>query len=519
MGLLSIQFYIFFLIVLTVYYLLPGKCQWMWLLAASLFYYFTNSNIQQLIVFACIIIINFIGSRFFSGGNNKRGFYVLLIFNIALLIFLKYPELIQSVSALILKPFSVSFSLSAYKSLTRLLCPMGISYFMLILIGYLTSVYWGLISPVGNPLKLTLFVSFFPMMTSGPIIGYNETGKYFFTPEKKHFSYEHLVKGALRVLWGIFKKLVISERLAIAVNTIYGYYETYTGLYVFLAAALFTLQLYTDFSGLMDIVLGLSETLGITLPENFRTPFYASTLAEFWRRWHITLGEWLRTYVFYPLQRSGPIRKLRKKLKTKLGKDFEKKYNIPVYISLLLTWVLIGFWHGGSLKYIFGVGIYMGVIIMLSDLLQPVFGRLVRFARINTECFSYRLFTRIRTFILFMVGNSFFRAERITDGFKMWKYAFSRFNPWILFDGSLYSLGLDRTEIMICFTGLLLLFIVSLYNHREELAGSGLSVRDLIFRQNLVFQLMVFAFLFAAILAWAHYGTEFEAQNFIYGAF
>ncbi len=522
MGLLSLQFYLIFAIILLVYYLLPGKFQWMWLFAGGIFLYSINSRPYQLITFVVIIIINFAGSMAFEDGKSAGIYKAVIITDIFMLVILKYNSSLFRVANMCLRPFGAAIPedvINNARSIIDSICPVGMSYFMLILIGYITSVHWGKMGALKNPLKMVLITSYFPLMTSGPIIECSETEGYLFNDEKKHFSSENLTKGLLRILWGVFKKLVISERLALIVNTIYDNYEAYTGLYIMLAAALFTIQLYTDFSGLMDIVLGISRVLGIPLPENFKTPFYASTLAEFWRRWHITLGTWLRNYVFYPLQRSKMISKLRKSCKKVLGRGYEKKYNIPMYVCLFITWFLIGFWHGGDFKYIFGVGIYMGVIIILSDILQPVFGKIIQITRINTECFSYRLFTRIRTFIIFTIGNSFFRASSAGDGFRMWYLAFSRFNPWILFNGALYNLGLDRREAGIVVLGLILLFIVSYFQHREEIRGSGQSAGDLIMRQNILFRLMVFSALFAMIIVWAHYGSTFNAQDFIYGGF
>ncbi len=329
---------------------------------------------------------------------------------------------------------------------------------------------------------------------------------------KHRFSYDRCVRGMERVLWGLFKKLVISERLSIVVGRIYDYYEAYNGLYIFAAAAMFAMQLYCDFSGLMDIVLGCSEVLGITLPENFDNPFLSLNLSEFWRRWHITLGGFLRDYVLYPLERSGLLKKMRKACKKHLGKGYEKKYNLPLYFSLLISWFLIGLWHGGGWNYIFGVGLYMWAVIVLGELLHPFFMWLVKILHINTECMTYRLFLRIRTYLFFMFGLSFFRAETLEDGFLMWKGAFATFNPWIFFDESFFKLGLDRREWGILAFGLLLLFLVSYLSGKKD-------VRTYIREQNFIARLLVFAGLFAMIVVFGCYGEAFSAADFIYGKF
>ncbi|MCR5107824.1 MAG: hypothetical protein K6B28_06640, partial [Lachnospiraceae bacterium] len=488
MSLLSFDFIIFFLIIMTVFFILPSKLQWVWLLICSCFFYYLNANILKFIIFLIIIFINYLGSFFIDkvSDNERTGRYIyraLTITDVICLLVFSYGEFVLDLINSILSLFGIPIPdhLISYINLVlNEISPPKISYFMLIILGYITEVYWGRTKAFKNPGKLILFSSYFPIITSGPIITISDVEATMFSEEKHHFSYERFIKGMMRILWGVFKKLVISERLAVFVNTVYSDYEVYPGLYIWIAFILFAFQLYTDFSGLMDIVLGSSEILGIILPENFNTPFYSTSLADFWRNWHITLGEWLRNYVFYSIQRTKPFMSLNKLCKKKLGKNYAKKYNFPLYLSLLITWFLIGLWHGGASNYIFGVGLYMGIIIILSGLLNPLFEKLTKVLRINTSCMSYRLFQRTRTFFIFIFGLSFFRAESLTEGFKMWSFAFTSFNPWILFDRSLFSLGLSREEFHIALFGLLLLFFVSYYQHREAERGTGATVRDLI---------------------------------------
>ncbi|MBQ7563117.1 MAG: MBOAT family protein [Lachnospiraceae bacterium] len=490
-----------------------------------------------MLIFLAILLVNYLSTVFVftvvdvssedSAGNHRflsetTAYRIALITDICCLVVFKYAGFFLRLFNGILKIFSTGMSDDRISSLVaplELLSPPRISYFILIIIGYITDVHWERIKPLKNPCRFALLASYFPLMTSGPIVEYDQVGTSLFNEEKNHFSYDRTIRGLMRILWGLFKKLVISERFAVIVNTIYSFYETYPGFYILVGASCFAIQLYTDFSGLMDIVLGISETLGIILPENFRTPFYSLSLAEFWRRWHITLGGWLKDYVFYAVQRTRLFTGLRKFCKKKLGRGYEKKYNIPQFLGLLISWFLIGLWHGGGLNYIFGVGLYMGIIIILSELFSPFLQKLVSWLHIRTDCFSYRLFQRIRTFFIFIFGLSFFRASSLTDGFKMWKSAFSLFNPWIFFDRSLYELGLTESEIFIALFSLLLLFIVSYFQHREETAESGLCVRDLIMKQNVVFRFLLFWCLSIATFLWGYYGTSFNAADFIYGRF
>ncbi|MBO4903853.1 MAG: MBOAT family protein, partial [Lachnospiraceae bacterium] len=498
--------------------LLPARIQWVWLLISSLVFYYTQMSYSMIGLgfFFGIILISWLGSQFMGEDSPKRKavYKAVLIFDVTALILFKYSKFLYLIILGAGNLFNADLTNSVCNNIvyfTSENCPERISYFALIIIAYITDVYWGKSKAPKNPGKTLLFASYFPLMTSGPIVTFEQMENSLWG-EKHRFSYDRCVRGMERVLWGLFKKMVISERLAVIVTRIYDHYEVYNGLYIFAAAAMFAMQLYTDFSGLMDIVLGCSEVLGITLPENFDTPFYSVNLSEFWRRWHITLGAFLRDYVLYPVQRSKGFKNMRKWCKSHLGKGYEKKFNLPLYLSLLISWFLIGLWHGGGWNYIFGVGLYMWLVIVLGEILSPVFAWLVRVLHINTECASYTLFLRIRTFCLFIFGLSFFRAETLADGFKMWKMAFFRFNPWIFFNESFFNMGLDRREWGILVFGLILLFIVSYISQKRD-------VRDFIKEQNFVVRLLMFAVLFTMIIVYGYYGTEFNAADFIYGKF
>lgn len=516
MTLISLNFFIFFLIIMLVYFILPGKIQWAWLLLASMYFYYTISEKSQFYIFIGIIILNWLFSLFLTEKTKyKRAIYItILITDIFILAIFKYSRFFLLIFESILYKINPNINMEIvekFVTVSENLSPLRISYFALIIIGYITDVYWEKFEPQKNPGKLLLFASYFPQMTSGPIVQY-EMMQDNLWGEKHRFSYERMISGLERVIWGIFKKLVISERCSLVVNTIYDHYQVYAGLYIPLAASLFALQLYTDFSGLMDIVLGFSEILGITLPENFDTPFYSLNLSEFWRRWHITLGGFLRDYIMFPLQRSNFFRNMRKAFKKKFGKGYESKCNVPLFLALFVSWFLIGLWHGGGWNYIFGVGLYMWMVIVLGELLNPLFIKVKSILKINTECFSYRLFQRVRTFCLFAFGLSFFRAKTLKDGFMMWKSAFSLYNPWILFDESIFKLGLDRREVDICIFGVIILFTVSLIKQKEP-------VRKWINRQNYIFRLLVFGVMFGLVLTLGYYGSDFNAADFIYGRF
>ena len=516
MSLISLEFFVFFIIIAAVYFLLPGRFQWVWLLLGSLVFYYSFSTTIQFVFFIAIVLINWAMTFFMSENCSRRkaAYISTLVFDVTTLALFKYARFFYNIYLGAGQLFKTDFHNAVLDHAVSLLednAPLRISYFALIIIGYITDVYWGKASLIRSPGKVLLFSGYFPQMTSGPIVTLENMDNNLWG-EKHRFSYDRTVSGLERVLWGIFKKIVISERCAVIVNRIYGYYEAYNGLYIFVAAAMFAIQLYCDFSGLMDIVLGYSEVLGIILPENFRIPFYSLNLSEFWRRWHITLGGFLRDYVLYPIQRSKPFKNLRKACKNRFGKGYEKKFNLPLYLSLLISWFLIGLWHGGGWNYIFGVGLYMWAVIVIGEVLHPFFMWLAKILHVNTECASYRLFLRVRTFLLFMFGLSFFRAETLKDGFLMWRGAFRSFNPWIFFDESFFGMGLDRREWGILIFALIVLFVVSYISEKRD-------VRKYLKEQNFVFRLFIFAVMFAMIIIFGYYGASFNAQDFIYGRF
>ena len=517
MSVLSLDFFIYVFLVLAAYYILPGKFQWVVLLVSSLYFYFTKAPLYQCVVFCIFLLVNYIASIHLNPESKFRSivFRAVIIFDILFFALFKYPKFFYMCVYSVCGWFGQEFSVPVLQTLVAYAqeyCPVHISYFGLIVIGYICDVYWSKVNLQKNPAKFVLFSSFFPQIVSGPIVTYKAMDHELFVKEHK-FSYEKIVRGIERIIWGAFKKLVVAERAAVVVNSIYDNYESYDGLYIPFAAVMFVAQLYADFSGLMDIVVGVAELFDITLPENFNLPFLSRNLSEFWRRWHITLGEWLKDYVLFPIYRSSGFRKLDKWCKNKWGKKYAKSFNLPSYISLFVSWFIIGLWHGGGWNYIFGVGIYMWIIIVMSDICKSLFAKLNVLLHINTECFSFRLFQRARTFIIYTFGLSFFRADTLGSGFEMWASVFKEFNPWIFVDQSMLDLGLDRIEWEIFFIGILVINVVSLI---QQLKGS---VRDTLRRQNFVFRVAVYLAVFMITVIWGYYGAGFNAESFIYGRF
>ena len=437
-------------------------------------------------------------------GRAKLFLTIGILVNVGMLALLKYNGFVIHNVNHVLQLASLSFRLPEL----QLAAPLGISFYTFTALGYLLDSYWGRVKPQGSLAKTALFIGYYPQLTSGPITRYGQMEGQLFECHK--FNYEGVTFGLQRMLWGVFKKLVISARLGVMVDTIYGNTLVYNGLYIWLAAVLFLLQLYTDFSGCMDIIIGASECYGITLPENFRTPFFSRSVQEFWQRWHITLGGWMRDYIMYPVMRSKAWRSLTKWTRTHLGKKAAKQ--LPTYLAMLIVWLLIGLWHGGGWQFIIGEGVYFWALITLSQVCEPIFKKMIAILRINTECFSWHLFQSLRVFILAAVGNIFFRIDGLMAAFQTMKAGLS-WNPWILVDGSLLKLGLDGPDFFVALFSLGILLLVSWLQERGE------GVRKKLARQNLVFRWIILLGLIFGIIIFGMYGPEYNAKDFIYGQF
>lgn len=511
MSLTSLPFFLAFAASLAVYYLIPKRLQWTALLLFSLGFFVLSSTPYTLIYLAASIVSTTVcagqigrGKAENNGRKAKTALILAIIVNAGLLAALKYNGFfinnVNRIFSLVHAPVELPAP--------DLAAPIGISYYTFTVIGYLLDTYWGIAEPQPGLLKTALFVGYYPQLTSGPITRYGDMGGQLYGGHR--FDYTAVTFGLQRMLWGVFKKLVISARLGVMVDTIYGDPAAYPGLYIWLAAALFMFQLYTDFSGCMDIVMGASECYGIVLPENFRTPFFSRSMQEFWQRWHITLGAWMRDYVLYPILRAGAWRRMTKWLRAHWGKSAAKQ--IPSCLGMLCVWMLNGLWHGGSWKYICGLGLWIWAMIVLGQVFEPVFKKMIRVLRINTECFSWHLFQSVRVFVLMCIGIMFFRLDGLTATMRVMRTGL-HWNPWIFADGSLFQLGLDRPDFWVTVFSLGVLLLVSVLEER------GKSVRRQLAEQNLVFRWAVLLALIFGILVLGMYGPGYDAQSFIYGQF
>ena len=511
MGITSFYFLCFFAVILILYYVIPKRFQWGLLLVCSVVYYLASGNAVLILyplvsVSACYGGIRLLAAVAAEEAGKRRQILVMTILvNIGILVVLKYVNFgIYTIDG-IARLFGSSEEL--IKSVDFLI-PLGVSFYTFSLLGYVVDVYYGIAEPQKNYLKLLLYGMYFPVVLSGPILQYREHGEQFYKPHV--FDYQRVTRGLQRMLWGFFKKLVIAERLGTLVDTVYGGYGEYPGAFIWVATVCYAFQLYTDFSGCMDIVIGMSESLGIILPENFRTPFFSESIAEYWRRWHITLGVWMKEYVFYPVLRTKFFTDLNRSWRERFGKKRGKQY--ATFAAMFILWLTVGIWHGGDWKFVIGSGLLHWFYIVMEELLAPPCARFMERCHMEPKGRLIRGVRIVRTFFLVCIGDLFFRAESVGDALAMLRGAVSVWNPSVLWNGALFELGLDWMEMVIVVVALLLLWGVSLMQQkgsvRERIAGRALPVRWIIW----------YALLFGVILLGC-YGPGYSAGEFIYQGF
>ena len=369
MAFISFNFAIFLIILLLVYFLIPQKWQWIVLLCANYIFYMAAGCLYVFYIilttvtaYFCAIWVERIKADYKSitaegmlkaekkahkatmNKKQKKIMALCLAANFGVWIILKYSVFLGGNMQKLLNLFYWDIQIS----IPKFVLPLGISFYTFIAMGYCIDVYRGKYPAEKNFGKFALFISFFPHIIQGPFSRYNKLKETLFAPHS--FSMDRLGEGALRILWGIFKKTVIAYRFGIVADNLYEQDSGYWGIHIIILMVFVTLQLYADFSGYMDIACGVSHIMGIRLEENFEQPFFAKSIEEFWRRWHITLGAWFRDYVFYAISMGKKVQALSRKLRQKLGNTLARM--IPSYIALFFVWTATGLWHGAAWYYL-----------------------------------------------------------------------------------------------------------------------------------------------------------------------
>ncbi|MFI3202008.1 MAG: MBOAT family O-acyltransferase [Eubacteriales bacterium] len=514
MSLISLSYFVFITLLAAIYYLTPLQYRWGILCVGSIFFYLQLSTPLLLLCTLFMIGVAYIATNYLI--HTKHCIPIAITLELIIWGIFQTNTFFVINSNRILRLIGSDVAIQ----LPNWVAPLGISYFTLLLVGYILDVSWGKSTAEKNPFKLLLFTTFFPQTVTGPITRYDAMSNQLFMGQR--FNYLSITFGVQRIIWGLFKKLVIAERLNGIVTFIYSTYETLPGFVLLLGMFAYTLQMYMDFSASMDIVIGTGQLFGITLPENFQTPFFSKNLSELWRRWHMTLGFWVKDYLLYPTLKSNTLRKLAKYTKKKFNKQIGKQ--IPTYLGMLVTWSFVGFWHGGSWKFIFGSGLFFFCMIVGGLLLEPLWNFIIKYLQINTNCFSYRLYQSTRTFVLFSVSIAFVRASSAREGLLIYYRVITEFFSGLQSFDMLklvyneHTLSfVDIIELIVDYGVILLICIAAVL--LMEILQQKYSIRESLDQQNLPFRWCIWILLIFTILILGHYGPGYSASEFIYGGF
>lgn len=521
----SSRFIGFLLLMFILYYVIPKKYQWMLLLAGSYVFYACAG-----IHFLAYILITTISTwfaamkigkifdiqhRYMSEHKTelsreekkqykaimkkkaKAWMLVVLLLNLGILAVIKYTDFFIS---------NVNQIIGTDIEFFRFALPMGISFYIFQSMGYLIDVYRDKQQAQQNLGKFALFVSFFPQLVQGPISRYDDLAPSLFG--RHDFDGQQVSFGIQRILWGFFKKLVIADRLVAVVTVMIGSPEEYRGVYVLLTMFLYAIELYADFTGGIDITIGIAQVLGIKLAENFDRPFFSKNTAEYWRRWHITMGTWFRDYIFYPMSVSQPMLKFGKKSKALLGNHVGKR--LPVYMTTSVTWFATGIWHGASWNFIVW-GMLNCFVLIVSQELEPAYAWFHKKTSIG-QTKGYGLFQIARTFVLMSSIRVLDCYRDVPLTFRQVGSIFTTPNWKVLIDGSMLKFSITMADYLILFIGVGLMIMVSV------LQGRG-SVRQQIAQKAYPLRFLIFGLLFISILIFGAYGIGYDSNQFIYNQF
>lgn len=524
----SYGFIAFLCLLFVAYYCVPRRAQWGLLLAASYVFY-AFAGWECLIFIFVTTLSSFLVARLMDRGakreaafldahrdsmekdarkayrakQKKKRFRILLcglVLNFGILAVLKYTAFVLNNANTVLSWFG-----REGVTIPDLLLPMGISFYIFQTMGYLIDVYRGKTQAERNFARLALFVSFFPQLVQGPISRHSDLAEQLYTPhafESRGFTY-----GVQRILWGYFKKLVIADRVLIAMRVLLGEPEAYRGVYVLLLILIYSIQIYADFTGGIDITIGIAEALGIRLKENFLRPFSSKSTKEYWNRWHVTMGSWFTDYVFYPLSVCRPMMKLSKWSRKALGTTVGKR--VPVYLATVVTWFLTGLWHGAGWNFIVW-GLLNCLVILVSQELEPLYARFRKGCPRLTSSHAYGKFMAVRTFLLMGLIRSLDCYRDVPATFRAWGSMLTTWN-WGTLPDRIGALGLSAWDYAIVGVGCVLMATVSSLSAKK-------SVRERLYDRP-VLSWTLCGGLFLVILLFGAYSIGYDASQFIYNQF
>ncbi len=536
----SINFIFFVLVTALLYFALPlKKHKWIVLLAASIFFYLVAGYKYAMFILFTAISTYLIGLWIDKISKNSKAVLkknkadwdretkkkyknkikvqkrlvmaFALVLNFGILAFLKYFNFFAGSLNDILGNFGINFSIPTL----ALFLPLGISFYTFQSMGYIVDVYREKTAAEKNPLKFMLFVSFFPQIVQGPISIYDQLAHQLYEPHS--FDFTRFKHGMMLILWGFFKKLIIADRAVIAINTVTDSYNSYGGSTLLFTILLYSVQLYADFSGGIDISRGVAQIFGIDMIDNFKRPYFSKSINEYWRRWHISLGAWLKNYLFYPVAMSNVFINASKKMKgTRFGKTAAGAHIakvLPTSVASLIVFLVVGIWHGADWKYV-GFGLWNGLIIMVSILLQPVFDIILEKLHINPKAAWYSVFQMLRTFIIVLVGYVFDVAPGINESMNTFKLILTN-QSFAQARAQISELGLGKKDFIVILVGIIVIFTVSVIQERHP----STTIREMLDKKPFILRFALIFIGIMAVIVYGIYGSGYNPADFVYMQF
>lgn len=532
MGITSVMFVCFIALALGVYSVMPSRFRWCVLLAASIIFYVSFSPVgiwvlcgTSLFAWAMGLLIQrnkdalacWMESNRELVDKDTRKKYKQKALRIQKLYLVGAVAVIVFLLLLFRYYGHFAFELNQLLHIQlwtaeHILIPLGVSYYSLQLIGYVVDVQRDIVTAEKNPLKVLLYGGFFLSIMQGPFNRYDKLMPQLVEAKAKKSSAEWK-KAVYRILLGYVKKLCIADQVAVVVQLSFSHYNELSGLGILLGIVCFAIQLYADFSGYMDIVIGIGMLFGIHLPENFEQPFFACSITEFWQKWHISLGAWLKDYVFYPILKSGLFKRIGKRVSGWFGKEAGRR--IPTYIGLLVLWTLIGLWHGAGFTFVFSVGLLQFIYVFCAEIAEPLIERIKKRVRYDRNKAGWHVLSSVKVTFLMIFAWIFFNSKTMADAFSMIKRLFlgmPRMNQIVdlfMFDSPIADAS--KKIFLLYITACVIFLFVLDYLHAKKV-----SVCERVIAKGYVAQILLLLVLVLAIIVFGAYGSQYSANNFMY---
>ncbi|MBK9177559.1 MAG: MBOAT family protein [Flavobacteriales bacterium] len=485
----SLEFLVFFPVVTILFFLLPPNRRWVLLLIASYWFYMSWRPEYALLIAFSTIIDYFCSYRMAALPDQRARrpyLWLSMAVNLGLLMLYKYLGFFISSAGSVAQAVGIDWQ----APVLDILLPVGISFYTFQTMSYTIDVYNGVVKPERHAGIFAVFVAFFPQLVAGPI---ERAGSLL--PQFRKVQYldgDRIASGLRLMAWGMFKKVVIADRISVAVNHVYGSPYDHPGPVLALATVLFALQIYCDFSGYSDIAIGCARVLGFNLMLNFRQPYHAASIADFWKRWHISLSTWFRDYVYIPLGGNRTVK--------------WRWYN-----NLFLTFLVSGLWHGANWTFV-AWGALHGIYLVLAIVFGPLRDRMAKATGLARLPRLSHLLNVAWTIVLVLIGWVFFRAANIGDALHIIQASFTGHGDWLnpaAAKAMILSLGISTSELLIALVAIGFMEAVHLIHARYG-AASFLQ------RMPAVARYGVYAGLVGAIV---YYGAYHGGGEFIYFQF